>query len=205
MYVGDPMCSWCWGFAPAVEAIAGRYPFPLDVIVGGLRPGPAAEPLDSLRPFLTKHWIEIEERTGQPFDLAGLNRQDWMYDTEMPARAVVAVRTDVPDLTLASFVRIQRAFYAEAIDVTDPTVYGELLSDIGAGAALDLFRSEESKRLAWEDFSLSRAWGIGGFPSLLVEHEDQLQIVTRGYVAPDALLPALDAWVQANTTHGSAR
>ncbi|NNC43297.1 MAG: hypothetical protein HKO03_08695, partial [Acidimicrobiia bacterium] len=83
--------------------------------------------------------------------------------------------------------------------------YGELLSDIGAGAALDLFRSEESKRLAWEDFSLSRAWGISGFPSLLVEHEDQLQIVTRGYVAPDTLLPGLDAWVQANTTHRSAR
>ncbi len=203
IYVGDPMCSWCWGFAPTVEAIQERYEFALDIVVGGLRPGPAAEPLDSLRPFLTKHWIEIEERTGQPFDLAGLNRQDWMYDTEMPARAVVAVRDKVPDLTLAVFVRIQRAFYAEAIDVTDAAVYGALFADVGAEKALDLFRSEDSKRLAWQDFSLSRSWGIGGFPSLLVEHDEQLQIVTRGYMAPEALLPALDTWVHANVPRGA--
>ena len=22
LYVMDPMCSWCWGFAPVVEALA---------------------------------------------------------------------------------------------------------------------------------------------------------------------------------------
>jgi len=22
VYFADPMCSWCWGFAPAIEALA---------------------------------------------------------------------------------------------------------------------------------------------------------------------------------------
>ncbi len=194
------MCSWCWGFAPVVEELAGRYEIPMEVVVGGLRPGPAAEPIDSIRPYLTKHWIEIGERTGQPFDLAGLDRQNWMYDTELAARAVVAVRATIPDLTLPVFLRIQKAFYAEAIDVTDPGVYPKLLADVQATDALELFAAESSKALAWEDFSLSRSWGIGGFPSLLLERDSQLHLVTRGYVAAETLLPTLDTWIEKNAT-----
>ncbi|MFQ5523922.1 MAG: DsbA family protein, partial [Acidimicrobiia bacterium] len=37
IYVGDPMCSWCWGFAPEIEDLADEYP--VEVVVGGLRPG----------------------------------------------------------------------------------------------------------------------------------------------------------------------
>ena len=44
IYVGDPMCSWCWGFAPEIESLADDYP--IEVVVGGLRPGPSAQPLD---------------------------------------------------------------------------------------------------------------------------------------------------------------
>ncbi len=25
IYVGDPMCSWCWGFSPALEQMGTRY------------------------------------------------------------------------------------------------------------------------------------------------------------------------------------
>lgn len=202
IYVGDPMCSWCWGFAPVVEAIEQRYDAPLEIVVGGLRPGPAAEPLDNLRPYLVEHWVEIGERTGQPFDLAGLDRSGWLYDTELPARAVVAVREAVPAQTLAAFTRLQRAFYAEAVDVTDPAVYPGLLSEVGAAAAIELLQSEESKALAWHDFGRSREWGIGGFPTLLVEHGGQLRIVTRGYVAGEELLPALDGWVEEQLAGG---
>lgn len=203
IYVGDPMCSWCWGFAPVVEEVERRYAAPLEIVVGGLRPGPAAEPLDNIRPYLVEHWVDIGERTGQPFDLAGLDRSDWLYDTEMPARAVVAVRETVPDRTLAAFTRLQRAFYGEAIDVTEPSAYPALLSEVGADAALELFRSEDSKALAWRDFARARDWGIGGFPTLLVEHAGHLQIVTRGYVAGDELLPALDDWVEQQLAGGA--
>jgi putative protein-disulfide isomerase len=189
------MCSWCWGFAPVIETIADRYETPVEVVVGGLRPGPAAEPLDSIRPYLTKHWVEIAERTGQPFDLAGLDRQDWVYDTEMAARAVVSVRQTVPDKTLEAFTRIQRAFYAEAVDVTDANALAPIFSELEATAALPLFESDESKTLAWDDFGRARSLGINGFPGLLVFHDDSYQIVTRGYVAGEQLLPLLDDWM----------
>ena len=40
LYVMDPMCSWCWGFAPVVEALAEQAAaagVPLQIVVGGLR------------------------------------------------------------------------------------------------------------------------------------------------------------------------
>ena len=197
VYVGDPMCSWCWGFAPVIESIAERYETPVEVVVGGLRPGPAAEPLDTIRPYLTEHWVEIGERTGQPFDLAGLDRTDWVYDTEMAARAVVAVRQTAPDKALEAFTRIQRAFYAEAVDVTDASAYPALFEELGVESASSVFESEESKTIAWEDFSRARSLGVNGFPGLLVFHEGNYQVVTRGFAPGDQLLPLLDDWMGA--------
>ena len=40
LYVMDPMCSWCWGFAPVVEALAeqaARVGVALELRLGGLR------------------------------------------------------------------------------------------------------------------------------------------------------------------------
>jgi len=40
-YFADPMCSWCWGFTPAIGAIKESYSDRLKIalMLGGLRPG----------------------------------------------------------------------------------------------------------------------------------------------------------------------
>lgn len=37
IYIGDPMCSWCWGFSPVLDQIRETYGAmaPVRVIVGG--------------------------------------------------------------------------------------------------------------------------------------------------------------------------
>ena len=40
IYVMDPMCSWCWGFAPVLQGLAeqaAEHGVPLVLRVGGLR------------------------------------------------------------------------------------------------------------------------------------------------------------------------
>jgi putative protein-disulfide isomerase len=48
IYVMDPMCSWCWGFAPVADALvqqARAAGVPLHLVMGGLRSeGAALEP-----------------------------------------------------------------------------------------------------------------------------------------------------------------
>ena len=41
IYFADPMCSWCYGFAPVIWALAERFEGRMDVqlVMGGLRAG----------------------------------------------------------------------------------------------------------------------------------------------------------------------
>jgi putative protein-disulfide isomerase len=184
VYVGDPMCSWCWGFAPEIESLAED--LPVEVVVGGLRPGPMAQVLDDrMAEFLSHHWVEIAERTGQPFDTEFLERRDgWVYDTEPAAIAVTQMREMNPAATLDYFTDIQMAFYGEGRDVTDFEILNALASnhDIDRVAFAGALPTEEAKTRAWEDFSKSRNWGISGFPTLVGELDDgRLALLARGW------------------------
>ena len=190
------MCSWCWGFAPEIEALAEE--FPVEVVVGGLRPGPSAQELeDRLAGFLRTHWVEIAERTSQPFDTAFLDRRDgWMYDTEPAAIAITTLRELDEPGTLDYFTRVQHAFYAEGRDITD----FDVLTDIASGHDLDQrsFRASlgelESKKRAWADFSRARNWGISGFPALVGELSgDRLALLARGWTRADLIRTRIDS------------
>lgn len=190
IYVGDPMCSWCWGFAPEIEALSAE--LPLEVVVGGLRPGPMAQPLeDRLAGFLEHHWIEIAERTGQPFDTGFLDRRDgWVYDTEPAAIAVTQMRLMNEKRTLDYFTDVQLAFYARGEDVTDFGVLTNLTE--GHGVDRDEFAAalptEEAKKRAWSDFSRARNWGISGFPTLVGGLGDgRLALLARGWTSADTI------------------
>jgi putative protein-disulfide isomerase len=195
VYVGDPMCSWCWGFAPVLERMQEVYDVPLRVVLGGLRPGPAAEELDDrLAGILGHHWEQVREASGQPFDAAFLERRDgWRYDTEVPAVAVITMRHLAPSRTLEFHSRLQRAFYAQGIDITDRSNYPALIADseVDADKFAELFASDEMKERAWADFAESRKLGVAGFPTLLVRDGDEWGIITRGFAPADRLLPAL--------------
>jgi putative protein-disulfide isomerase len=184
------MCSWCWGFAPDIESLAEE--MPVEVVVGGLRPGPMAQPLeDRMAATLSHHWVEIAERTGQPFDTTFLDRRDgWIYDTEPAAIAVTQMRVMNEPGTLRYFTDIQMAFYGRGEDVTDFDVLTELASGHGIdtdefGAALP---GEEAKKRAWSDFSRARNWGISGFPTLVGELEGgRLALLARGWTPADTV------------------
>ncbi len=188
VYVGDPMCSWCWGFAPEIERLAETYP--VEVVVGGLRPGPSAEVLeDRMASYLSRHWEEVSRRSGQPFDSTFLDARDgWVYDTEPAAIAVTVMRDMSPDHTLDFFTSVQHAFYAEGVDVTD---YDELTRLSGRFAVSkqrfgDQLRSEEAKKAAWSDFSQARSWGISGFPTLVGRlTEGRLALLARGWTSAE--------------------
>jgi len=186
VYVGDPMCSWCWGFAPVIDRIASNHGLGIDVVVGGLRPGPAAQPLNErMEEFLRREWAMIAQRTGQPFDVAILEDlgSSWSYDTETPAMAVVEMRRQSPNETWRLFGRLQRAFYAERIDVTDPGVYPELVGgfDVDPAEFVDRLAADDVKKRAWADFAQARRWGITGFPTLLLRQGGRLHLLAAGY------------------------
>ncbi len=198
VYVGDPMCSWCWGFAPVLESLAERFAIPLRVRVGGLRAGPSAEVVDDrMADFLAHHWRQVEEASGQPFDHRILARRDWRYDTELPCIAVIAVRELAPSMALAFNGRLHRAFYAEGINITDPGVYRALAEGFVPDVEVFLERlaDPETKTRAWQDFAWAHRSGITGFPTLLLRDGEDWAIVCRGYASLETLEGPLRQWL----------
>lgn len=195
IYVADPMCSWCWGFAPELDKIRARFDLSVEVVVGGLRPGPAAQPLDSqLGSYLRATWNRIAELTGQPFDPTPLAWEGWIYDSELPARAVVVARSLQRDAAVSLFSVLQQAFYADATDITDPDEYPALIAPLGLDP--EEFRarltSDQSREAAWQDFRRARSMGVGGFPALFVDTSAGQTAVTLGYRPADAIAPLIE-------------
>jgi putative protein-disulfide isomerase len=203
IYVGDPMCSWCWGFAPEIESLAREWP--VEVVVGGLRPGPMAQPLDDrMADSLARHWREIAERTGQPFDIDFLGRRDdWQYDTEPAAIAVTQMREMSEPDTLSYFTDVQSAFYGGGRDVTDFDVLTDLVGqrDVDRAVFASALRSEEAKKRAWADFARARNWGISGFPTLVgVLEDDRLALLARGWTTAETIRRRIDTMAGATTS-----
>lgn len=200
IYVGDPMCSWCWGFSPVMRKIAdqisGRADF--SIFLGGLRS--ETEPMtDDRKVFLRDHWIEIGERSGQPFKLDILETTDFVYDTEPPCRAVVTVRSASGDAeALRLFEGLQKAFYAESRYVTKPEVAAEVVGGIGLDTAsfLENLGSDDMRARTQQDFVTARQMGVSGFPTVLVREDDKLAYLTRGYQPYENIEAGLEQWLE---------
>ena len=186
LYIADPMCSWCWGFSPVIDAVRDHFKtqLPMRILMGGLRPG-TTEPMgDGMKTDISGHWKHVQQATGQPFDLAFFDREGFVYDTEPASRGVVAVRRLEPDLVFDYLKRVQEAFYAMNRDVTDSEVLAEVAVESGLNreAFRAEFDTEETIRETWKDFELSRRMGVTGFPTLLGGSNDRgYEVITAGY------------------------
>lgn len=201
IFFADPMCSWCWGFAPVISAIHTEFGdfAPIRLVVGGLRAG-ETRPMDrKSKNYIRDHWEHVQSATGQPFDFGFFDRDGFVYDTEPACRAVVAMRNLAPALALSYFEAVQRAFYVDNRDVTD----GDTLTDIAHSAGIDraafeaVFAATEIAEATRADFSLTHALGISGFPSVILEDDAGQAFLTIGYRPLEALRLHVALWLRA--------
>ncbi len=186
IYIGDPMCSWCWGISPELNALqrfGTQQGIPLTLTMGGLRPGGGEAWNDQFKNFLKHHWQEVSERSGQPFGYELFELESFDYDTEPACRAVVTVRQIDPEKTLSFYEYVQHHFYVKSEDPKQVEFYRPICEKLGIDFTQfsTLFPSDEMKQLTAEDFSTSRSWGIRGFPSVIYRDGDQLHLIARGY------------------------
>src|SRR5512139_452123 len=194
-YFADPMCSWCWGFSPVIEALRDAYRerTKIALVLGGLR-HETLPMTPAQREEILHHWHAVHERTGQPFRFDDALPQGFVYDTEPACRAVASMGGLDPPLTFPLFRAIQSAFYAEGRDVTQPGVLAELAAGLGveATAFLRAFDSDEARARTQAHFRQARQAGVRGFPALILQHDAQLQPISHGCQPLDAVRAVLD-------------
>jgi putative protein-disulfide isomerase len=200
IYIADPMCSWCWGFSPVIDAIRDRFgaALPIRLVLGGLRPGTTAPMHEKAKRTTREHWEHVREASGQPFDFAFFDREGFVYDTEPASRAVVVARRSARGLEMLPAVH--RAFYAHNRDVTQADVLGDVAAEVGLDreSFLDAFGSEAAREETWTDFAIAQKAGITGFPTLLGGAADggEYGIVTHGFQPAQRILPILERWLE---------
>lgn len=201
IYFADPMCSWCYGFAPVIDQVRQAYgrALPIRIVMGGLRPGTDTPMADEARRSIVGHWNHVHEASGLPFDPAVLDRPGFVYDTDPAARAVIVARREGEELAARYLAAAQRAFYAENRDVTSAAVLGDLAEGFGLDreAFLTAWASEEAKQETWRDYAMTQRAGVTGFPTLVGGPNEQgvYGVVTRGYAPGEQVLAVLRDWI----------
>jgi len=199
IYVGDPMCSWCWGFSPVLQKIADQYgkTAPMRLVVGGLHAFDTDPMNDEYKARIKHHWEQVAEATGQPFNYAFFERDGFVLDTEPACRATVVVRNIKPDALLSFYERIHKGYYVEDTDTTTLETFVEYADKEGIDTAAftAAFESEDTKQETISDFTWCQQSGVTGFPTVVLREDDTLAALSVGYQPFDSLQPILDAWV----------
>lgn len=201
IYIGDPLCSWCWGFAPSWRKLRLRHPdrFQYSLVVGGLRTGSSALPLDEhVRDYLAGAWRDVERRSGQPFNHEFLEKAEFVYDTEPACRAVVAARVIAPEHVFDYNEALQDAFYHRSLDPTDRSTFLTVAREQGLSedefeAAL---HSVEVERETLDDFHKARSMGVHGFPTVVLRENGTAHTISRGWLPPEAFTDQLRPWLR---------
>lgn len=188
IYVGDPMCSWCYGIAPELVALKKDFDEELDfeLVLGGLRPYNTQTMLD-LKDFLTHHWEDVHKRSGQEFNYTILDDTSLLYDTEPPSRANMIVRELMPHKSFEFFHASQSAFYLENKNMGLAESYYDILTEIGVDAKTftDAFNSAEAKNRIKDDFKRAEELGVRSFPTILLELNGEYHAISQGYATKE--------------------
>lgn len=180
-YIYDPLCGWCYGAAPLVEAARSVPGLTVAFHGGGMLAGPQRRAVTpQWRSYVMPHDRRIAELTGQPFGAGyfdGLLRDERaVMDSEPPITAALAAEA-VDGRGLDMIHRLQRAHYEEGKRISDPSVLHELAAEIGLPA--DAFRAEFARHtgpLTQQHIDASRRLldqlGGHGFPTFALEGAD---------------------------------
>lgn len=201
IYIGDPMCSWCYGFGKSLDAALAALPdLELEIVVGGVR-NRSTELLDEAgKQFRLAHWERVEALSGLPFNRqAFLAREGFIYDTEPVCRAVVAARRLAGAEPLLSVFRaLQHAFYVDGRDTTDVRTLSEVAATAlqamhypaATEAMLALMRDPAIVAETQAEIRRARALGARSFPTLLVDRGSTVETV-EGFLDAEGLIARL--------------
>lgn len=181
----DPMCSWCWGFEPVLQALKTKLPVDtkLSLCLGGLRSANDEVWNDRFKAYLQEHWEHVQEHTGQKFNTDLFTKENFDYNTEPSCRAVISF-DHLNSLNTFDFMyALQKAFYLESKDITQTDVLAKIAQENGVNRDefIRVFSSDKMKEATLADKYKARSMGASSFPSLVFIDEEGHLYVLKGY------------------------
>ena len=177
-YVYDPLCGWCYGAAPLIEAARQIDRLQLVLHGGGLMAGPRRRTIDAaFGDFVKTADARIAAATNQPFTSAYydglLGEIGTVLDSAVPIAGVLAAE-HMGGQGAALLARLQRAHYVAGEKISSRDVVRQTAAGLGLDPTLfdPAFRRavETSVDQHIEDTrAMMRKHGLHGFPSFVLE------------------------------------
>ena len=133
-YAHDPMCSWCWGFAPVLRTLEAG--LPAGVVMRRLLGGLAADTDQVMDPDMQERirstWRRIQENVpGAQFNFDFWTQCVPRRSTWASCRAVIAARRQGVEYDKRMTTAIQHAYYMQARNPSDAATLVELAQELG--------------------------------------------------------------------------
>ena len=177
-YIFDPLCGWCYGAAPLVEAARAVPDLAVALHGGGMMTGSNRRQITpEWRGYVLPHDRRIEQLSGQPFGDAYvnglLNDTTAMMDSEPPITAILAADM-LAGKGLDMLQRVQRAHYVDGMRIADLPVLLALAQELGMdGAAFQTEYARQAGVATQQHIDASRALlaqvGGQGFPTFVLD------------------------------------
>ena len=204
-YVYDALCGWCYGFSPVMDQLFDAYnsSFPFEVISGGMVLGERVGPIGEKFAYIQDAYKTVEERTGIRFGKsfldATLKDGSTIFNSMPPSLALSACKKQNPSLGVPFASALQKGIYEHGYAPEKLDWYTDTAKDLGLDPiefSRDL-ESPEIQEVTQNEFQMSHALGVNGFPSVFVRAGNRFVQIARGYIPYDQLKANLLAGIEA--------
>ncbi len=195
-YIHDPMCSWCWGFAPVwaqlQQQLAGK--LKIQSVLGGLAADSDEAMPKSMQISIQDNWRRIQQTIpGIAFNYDFWTQCQPRRSTYPACRAIIASSLQQPELAALMLLAIQQAYYLQAKNPSDEAVLIKLAKGIGLDGEVFLndLHSDKCSNVLKNDLSLAKKLGVSHFPSLVLSQHKTLTNIAVDYTNSANILQSI--------------
>lgn len=193
-YVYDPMCSWCYAFAPTFEKVKENLASNIKIVYvpGGLAPH-SNEPMpQNMQEKIESIWYEIEKVVGTKFNHDFWTKCIPKRSTYLACQATLAAKMQGKEEEMIK--AIQEAYYQRAMNPSEEDTMIQLAEELNLD--IELFKnnltSEETIKNFTEKMNLRSKLHLNSFPSLAIKYKKEIYPINVKYNDPDAILKQIE-------------
>ena len=198
-YIGDPMCSWCYGMSDILkdtQEYCAKNGIKFQTIVAGLRASGQVLWDKRFKGFLKEEWTNISNRTGKKFSFEILDLLNFDYDTTPACKAVLISKIlsfNNSKIVLEFFSKIQEKFYANSQDTKKLEFYKLICEDLNLDFEefSKLFEDKSLDKKLQTEFIFGRNLS-SSFPSLILVNKKQQVNISIGYSSLEEVISRIN-------------
>lgn len=182
-YVYDPMCAWCYAFAPTFEEVKKNLSENIKIVYvpGGLAPHTKQPMPQEMKEKIESYWYQIEEVVGTKFNHDFWTKCKPRRSTYLACQSTLAAKNQNKEEEMIK--AIQEAYYLRAMNPSDEETHIQLANELELD--VDLFKddlyAEETIVTFNEKMELRRQLGLNSFPSLAIKYKKEVYPINITY------------------------